>query len=148
VAQRLVRIICPKCKQTYTPSPEEIELLDSQNLVPDAYQKSNINSKTSTKDNRRGKKNNKKGKEILLYRGRGCEDCYNSGYSGRGAIYEILCVSREIRGLITNADSDEAIKQQAIAQGMKTLCQDGIEQVLAGGTTLDELLRVVDVRSE
>ena len=67
---------------------------------------------------------------------------------GRGAIYEILCVSREIRNLITNADSDEAIKQQAIAQGMKTLRQDGIKQVLAGGTTLDELLRVVDVRSE
>jgi type IV pilus assembly protein PilB len=148
VAQRLIRMICPKCKQTYTPSPEEIELLDSQDQVPDSSQESNTDSKASTKGNRRGKKNNKKGKEILLYRGRGCEDCYNSGYSGRGAIYEILCVSREIRNLITNADSDGAIKQQAIAQGMKTLRQDGIEQVLAGGTTLDELLRVVDVRSE
>jgi general secretion pathway protein E len=141
-------MICPKCKQTYTPSPEEIELLDSQNLAPDSSQESNIDSQASTKGNRRGKKNNKKDKEILLYRGRGCEDCYNSGYSGRGAIYEILCLSREIRRLVTNADSDETIKQQAIAQGMKTLRQDGIEQVLAGETTLDELLRVVDVRSE
>ena len=141
VAQRLVRTICPKCKQKYTPSPEETEFLDSQNTIPDSGQ-------ASTKESQRGKKSNKKGKEILLYRGQGCEDCYNSGYSGRGAIYEILCVSREIRGLITNADSDEAIKQQAIAQGMKTLRQDGIKQVLAGGTTLDELLRVVDMRSE
>jgi type II secretory ATPase GspE/PulE/Tfp pilus assembly ATPase PilB-like protein len=150
VAQRLVRTICPKCKQQYTPSPEEIELLGSQNPVPDSDQ-------ASTKKNQRGKKNKKtcpgksgsdEGKKISLYRGQGCEDCYNSGYSGRGAIYEILSVSGEVRRLITNADNDETIKQQAIAEGMKTLRQDGIEQVLTGGTTLNELLRVVDMRSE
>jgi type II secretory ATPase GspE/PulE/Tfp pilus assembly ATPase PilB-like protein len=140
-------MICPKCKQTYTPSPEEIELLDSQKLVPDSDQEMNTKSDESTNKKRGVRKNKKNEKEIFLYRGKGCEDCYNSGYSGRGAIYEILCASQEIRRLITNADSDEAIKQQAIAQGMKTLRQDGIEQVLTGGTTLDELLRVVDMRS-
>lgn len=161
VAQRLVRTICPKCKQTYTPSHEEIGLLDSRYLVPDSGQVSNTENQETTKKNPGGKKNknNKtrlgadrsrsgESKDILLYRGQGCEDCYNSGYSGRSAIYEILSVSREIRKLITNADSDGAIKQQAVALGMKTLCQDGIEQVLAGVTSLEELLRVVDMRSE
>jgi type IV pilus assembly protein PilB len=141
VAQRLVRTVCPKCKQSYSPSSEEIELLDSQNTIPDSDQ-------ASTKRNQRDRKRNKKAKEIRLYQGQGCEDCYNSGYRGRSAIYEILNVSREIRMLITNADSDEAIKRQAIAEGMKTLRRDGIEQAVKGVTTLEELLRVVDMRSE
>jgi len=160
VAQRLVRTICPKCKQTYAPSSEEIGLLDSRYLVPDSNQVSNTEDLETTKENSRGKKNksnktrlgadcsrNGETKGILLYRGQGCEDCYNSGYRGRSAIYEILSVSREIRRFITNADSDEAIKQQAIAEGMKTLRQDGIQKAMNGVTTLEELLRVVDMRS-
>ena len=145
VAQRLVRTICPKCKQTYTPSSEEIKL-----LLGSSVKGSVSPANPSCEDSRRDKQNKTKktGKKIMLYKGQGCEDCYNSGYSGRKAIYEILCVSREIRKQIINTESDEAIKQQAIKQGMKTLREDGIEQVLKGGTTLEELLRVVDIRSE
>jgi len=145
VAQRLIRTICPKCKQTYTPSSEEIRLLSG---APAKSPTSNANSPCDQK--RKGKQNNTKktDKEILMYKGQGCENCYNTGYSGRKAIYEILCVSREIRKQITDTECDEAIKQQAIRQGMKTLREDGIEQVLNGQTTLEELLRVVDIRSE
>jgi len=145
VAQRLVRTTCPKCKQSYTPSSEDIEiLLGSSTKVPVSPAAPPCDHSHRDKQN----KTNKTDKKILLYRGQGCEDCYNTGYSGRKAIYEILCVSREIRKLISNADSDETIKQQAIAQSMKTLREDGIDQVLKGETTLEELLRVVDMRSE
>lgn len=145
VAQRLIRTICPKCRKSYTPLPEEMDL-----LLDSSADRVDLPSTPSSDKSGRGKQNKTKktDKKIQLYRGQGCEDCYNSGYSGRKAIYEILCVSREIRKLIIDAGSDEAIKQQAIAQGMKTLREDGIEQVFKGETSLEELLRVVDMRSE
>jgi type IV pilus assembly protein PilB len=132
VAQRLVRTICPKCKESYELSSEEHKLLFCS--LPE----------TSDSQNRKGKKR----KKIRIFREHGCDGCYQTGYRGREAIYEILCVSQEIKGMIINAESDEAIKQKAISQGMKTLREDGIEQVLKGRTTLEELLRVVDMRAE
>ena len=132
VAQRLVRTVCPKCKKTYEAKPEELKLL------------SNYSSPQTTGQ----KQSSQKQDNNQLYYGQGCDGCGNSGYSGRRALYEILNLSREIRELIVNSKSDGAIKQQAIAQGMKTLREDGIEQVLAGQTTVDEILRVVDMRAE
>jgi type IV pilus assembly protein PilB len=120
VAQRLVRMVCPKCKQTYSPSSKEIE----QMLMPADYDGN-----------------------IKLWRSGGCGDCYNSGYSGRKAIYEILNVSREIRGMIVEGESGDNIKQQGIKEGMRTLYKSGIEQVINGTTTLEELLRLVDART-
>ncbi|MHC4125264.1 MAG: GspE/PulE family protein [Planctomycetota bacterium] len=116
-AQRLVRTICPKCKQPYTPSSEERKLLFGS-----------------------GKKEN-----IQLYRGTGCDYCYNSGYHGRKSIYEILCISPEIRKMITESTDDITIMRQAIKEGMKTLHQSGIEEVLNGTTTLEELQRFIGV---
>jgi len=120
VAQRLIRIICPKCKQMYSPSSQELEL----SLVPSDYDKN-----------------------IQLCRSQGCGDCYDTGYSGRKAIYEILNVSREIRRMIIEGESEDNIKQQAIKEGMRTLYKSGAEQVIKGTTTLEELLRLVDVRT-
>jgi type IV pilus assembly protein PilB len=123
-AQRLIRTTCRACKQPYTPSSEELE------LIADEWHSSG-NSKT-----------------VQLYRGAGCDDCYHTGYRGRQAIYEILCVSHEIRKMIVNADGDDAIELQAITEGMKTLRKDGIERVLNGTTTLEELRRLVDMGTE
>jgi type IV pilus assembly protein PilB len=145
VAQRLIRTICPKCKQTYAPSSEEIQFL-SGSFVENSV--SPANPPCDQKHKGKPIKTKKADKEILMYKGQCCENCYNTGYSGRKAVYEILHVSREIREQITNTEPDEAIKQQAIRQGMKTLREDGIDQVLKGQTTLEELLRVVDIRSE
>ena len=83
-----------------------------------------------------------------MYRGAGCDDCDHTGYRGRKAIYEILSVSHEIHKMIINADNDDNIKRQAIAEGMKTLRKDGIEQILNGTTTLEELRRLVDMGAE
>jgi len=153
VAQRLIRTICPKCKKLYTPSPEELGFLTDTPAMNSATSTKTSRGKKQRTEGRRRRteavgKPGKKDNQIQLYHSQGCEDCYNIGYRGRRALYEILCVSREIRKLIINSDSDDAIKQQAIAQGMKTLRQDGIEQVLNGVTSLEELLRVVDTRSD
>lgn len=121
VAQRLIRTSCSECKQTYQPSEHELECL---------FGKSCPNQK------------------IELCRNSGCESCYRTGYHGRKAIYEILCVSQTIRRMILDGASDDAIKQQAIKEGMKTLRQSANDEVLNGATTLDELMRVVDVRRD
>jgi len=121
VAQRLVRRICPNCKESYSASPDELE----QVLEP------------SEKPIRK-----------RLYRGLGCNSCHHLGYYGRKAIYELLPVSQQIRKMVVNGASDDAVKQQAIAEGMHTLRRSGLEDVLNGVTSLEELVRLVDMRTE
>jgi type IV pilus assembly protein PilB len=121
VAQRLVRTCCEKCKQPYQPSQEELSYLEGM-LNP--------------------------GENITFYRSKGCNGCYHTGYYGRKAIYEILAITPEIRRMITERCSNDEIKAQAIKEGMRTLRESGLEQVLTGTTTLEELLRVVDMRQK
>ena len=120
-SQRLIRTVCPKCREPYTPSSEELKKLFASSG---------------------------KSEKVQLYRGQGCSYCYRSGYRGRKAIYEILCVSPEIRRMVVETSSDSAVKQQAINEGMKTLRNSGIEQVLNGSTAFEELLRFVDMEAE
>jgi general secretion pathway protein E len=77
-----------------------------------------------------------------LYRGTGCKKCKGKGYFGRTGIFELLLVDNEIRPLITESIDSQGIKNSAVSRGMKTLRQDGIEKVLKGITTLEEVLRV------
>jgi len=116
VAQRLVRTCCGKCKQTYQPSQEELSFLQ-------------------------GPPN----KDITLHRSKGCNACYHTGYYGRKAIYEILSITPEIRRMIVAGCGDDEIRTQAGKEGMRTLRESGIEEVLGGATTLEELPRVVDM---
>ncbi|KPK43732.1 MAG: type II secretion system protein GspE [Nitrospira bacterium SM23_35] len=78
----------------------------------------------------------------LLYRGIGCEHCKNKGYMGRTGIFELLVIDNEIRPMITDKIDSQSIKNYAISRGMKTLRMDGLEKVLQGITTLEEVLRV------
>ena len=121
VAQRLVRTVCSACREAYSPGNDETELLSG--ILTE-------------------------GKAARLYRGCGCDNCHNSGYRGREAIFEVLSVSRKIRGMIVDADGDDVIKRQAISEGMKTLRASGIERVANGSTTFEELQRLVDMRAE
>lgn len=120
-AQRLIRKTCDKCKQAYRPSEEEVRYLLGK----------------SDSD-----------KKIRLYRGTGCNNCSHTGYYGRKGIYEILPISKEISRMILEGSNDDAIKQQAIKEGMRTLYKSAVDEVLNGVTTLDELMRVVDVRDK
>ena len=120
-AQRLIRVACPKCKQAYEPSEEELKYLF-------------------------GKSHD--GKKIELYRSAGCDSCGNTGHHGRKSIYEILCVSPEIRRMVSNRSSDMDIKQQAVKEGLKTLRESAISEILSGVTTAEELIRITDVEVE
>ena len=115
VAQRLVRKICPYCKSEYFPNKEEIEFLKKNNID----------------------------ENVKLYKGKGCKRCGFSGYLGREMISEILVVNDTLSHLIAlNKDKQELLKV-AKEFGFKTLIEDGIEKVIEGKTTLEEILRVV-----
>ena len=118
VAQRLIRAACPKCSKPYKPTPEEVKLLAGSRAV-------------------------KQGMKLI--RGEGCGDCYQ-GYKGRRSIYEILTVKAAIRKMIMEGKDGDTIQQQAVREGMRTLYQSAIEEVIRGTTTLDEISRVVDTR--
>lgn len=115
VAQRLVRTICPNCKEAYTPEAEVAKGLGIFNGIPE---------KTD------------------LYRGRGCEYCRLSGYRGRTAIYEILLMTDRVRDLVLQRRPSSDIKRSGREQGMSTLREAGWEKVIAGITTIEEVLRV------
>ena len=116
LAQRLLRLICPKCKETYTPPKDAIKRLGMQ--VDD-------------------------GSEVTFSRGRGCSYCKNTGYKGRIGIYELMPITDKIRDLILAKASSYAIKDAAIEAGTKTLRDDAMEKILLGMTTLEESLRVI-----
>jgi type IV pilus assembly protein PilB len=110
-AQRLVRKICPKCRKTYTVTPEEVEL-----------SKGDIKPGTT------------------LYKGEGCDACEGSGYKGRIGVYEILSVKRKLRNLLIRSSSTDELRKAAIESGMLTLRQDAVEKALLGITTLEEVI--------
>ncbi len=114
VAQRLVRTICPKCKEQYEPRDEELMELG---LLPE-----DIGGKT-------------------LFRGKGCDNCHGSGYRGRMAIFEIMAFNDEIRELVMNRASTNVIRDQARRHGMRTLRESGLLAIYEGQTTIDEVVR-------
>jgi len=115
LAQRLVRKVCSYCKEAYILKED---IAQSLKLDP-----------------------GKLGK-LQFYKGRGCAHCFNTGYSGRTVIAEVLQLSQKIRDLILTGSQEQFIKQQARAEGMKTLREDGLEAALKGFTTIEEVLRV------
>ncbi|MHC4617315.1 MAG: GspE/PulE family protein [Planctomycetota bacterium] len=120
-AQRLIRVCCPKCRQTCKPSEMELKYLFGKSRPP---------------------------APVTLYKAVGCESCFHTGYRGRKSIYEILDVSPHLRRMIVHGSGDDEIKEQAIQEGMKTLRQSAVNEVLNGVTTLDDVMRVVEMRLE
>jgi general secretion pathway protein E len=120
LAQRLVRTICPVCKDTYEPDSEVIRQFASV----EAFQ------------------------GFSFLKGSGCGECMNTGYSGQTGIYELLTVTREIRDLVNqNADSS-IITDTARRQGLRLLREDGLDKVLQGITTIEEIMRVTQDTDE
>lgn len=115
MSQRLVRVICPACKETYELPNHSLERRFLN--IPD-------------------------GVPITLYRGRGCDHCGQSGFRGRIAIQELLPVTRVQRSLIHNKVSADEILASALDQGMVTMKQDGAQKALVGVTTVGEVMRV------
>ncbi len=111
-AQRLVRRICPNCKEEFIPEPDLFKKLEVEEMIGQTF-----------------------------FRGAGCDRCKGRGYSGRAAILEVLPVSEPIRKLIIKRATSSVIKNQAVQEGMKSLRMAGIIKAKDGITSLEEVLR-------
>ncbi len=114
-AQRLVRVLCSHCKKPYTPDGMALK---STGITPDHV------------------------KNTTIYRASGCEKCFNTGYRGRIGIFEIMVMNGKLKNLILKTYDSNLIKKEALNHNMITLRQDGIQKVLDGITTIEEVLRV------
>jgi len=114
IAQRLVRVVCPACREAHTPPHEELARvgLDRSELAGP------------------------------IYRAKGCRSCRDTGYRGRIAINELMLVDDDVRALVMKHSDASSIRQLAVSKGMKLLRQNGGERVIQGQTTVEELLRV------
>jgi general secretion pathway protein E len=115
MAQRLIRVLCPSCREPVIFTPK---------------MQSSVGVRQKIKD------------DITIYRAKGCENCKDTGYKGRTGIYELLLVDDDIRKLILEKTPSNLIKQVAMTKGMDTLREDGWEKVAAGISTLEEVFRV------
>lgn len=115
MAQRLVRVVCQKCKQSYMPGASQLE---AAGITPEMA------------------------KNATFAKGRGCGACQGGGYRGRLGLFEMLMMSTKIRELTFNEAPTERIRQQAMTEGMRTLYWDGIDKAIRGVTTLEEVFRV------
>ncbi len=122
LAQRLVRQICPGCKESYR-MPREALLRLGLPLPEGVAQES--------------------GTELTLFRGAGCDKCKNTGYKGRTGVHELMMITDEIRDKILDRSPSHILRQLAVANGMKTLQMDAVAKILMGITSVDEVLRVI-----
>ncbi|MBI4834275.1 MAG: Flp pilus assembly complex ATPase component TadA [Planctomycetes bacterium] len=113
LAQRLVRVLCPKCKQPYQPTQEELAAL--------GLSEKDIAGKT-------------------IYQAIGCKECKDSGYKGRKGLFELMEMNSTIREMTFQKESTLKLREQAIMNGMVNLLHDGVRKVLDGITTVEEVL--------
>ncbi|HQP92035.1 MAG TPA: ATPase, T2SS/T4P/T4SS family, partial [Candidatus Omnitrophota bacterium] len=115
INQRLVRKVCDSCKESYPLTDIMVENLGIK----------------------------KEGKNpVLAYRGRGCKKCFNTGYTGRVVIGEVLSLTPAVKDLIIKRAQEHELKSAARREGMQTLRENGVQKVLEGTTTMEEVLRV------
>jgi type IV pilus assembly protein PilB len=115
LAQRLVRTICPKCRAKHTPSPG-------------ALRESGLTEEQIA--------------QATFMRGKGCNSCNKTGFRGRVGIYEMLLVDSKVREMIFAGTQSNVIREYCMEKGMKTLYLDGLNKVMQGFTTLEEVYRV------
>jgi general secretion pathway protein E len=116
LAQRLVRTLCPKCREPHPALPEVVEQMNLRKFVPDG--------------------------EIVVYKPVGCPDCAGTGYWGRICIIEMMTMTDNIRSLIMRHSTSGDVRVEAIREGMETMFENGVRKSLAGITTIEEVLRV------
>jgi type II secretory ATPase GspE/PulE/Tfp pilus assembly ATPase PilB-like protein len=113
---RLIRVNCNFCSKLYQPEPALLRLMPEELVASTEFRK-----------------------------GSGCEQCLHTGFSGRTALTELLVAGEVFRDAVLQKLPTRALQQVAIQQGMQTMWQNGIKKVVAGQTTLDEVMRVVAV---
>ena len=118
VAQRLVRVLCPQCKEPVKPTDEERKILGV-----------------------------KRNEAIQIYKHKGCKRCNQTGYRGRMAILELLRIDSDMDSLIARRAHLDELRKMAIDKGFTTLADDGVRRILEGYTSIDEVMRVIDLTS-
>jgi len=120
LAQRLIRTICPNCKEKYPASETDVAFINRQ------YGQEYIEELNLPEP-------------LMLYRGKGCDECGDTGYRGRTGVHELLSMTGELRALVYKEASVHEMKAQAMSDGMRTLTQDGILKVLKGDTDIPQI---------
>ncbi|MEN8160098.1 MAG: type II secretion system ATPase GspE [Myxococcota bacterium] len=115
LAQRLVRVLCPECREAYMPTAAELAELGLRTKEP-----------------------------ARAYRPKGCHHCHHTGYYGRVGIFELMVLDDELRSLIVQSTDSKSIKRLAVTRGMHTLRQDGARKVLLGTTSIEEIVRATE----
>ncbi len=118
VAQRLVRVLCPQCKEPVKPTDEERKILGV-----------------------------KRNEAIQIYKHKGCKRCNQTGYRGRMAILELLRIDADMDSLIARRAHLDELRKMALDKGFTTLADDGVRRILEGYTSIDEVMRVIDLTS-
>ncbi len=116
VAQRLVRVLCPQCKEPVKPTDEQRKILGV-----------------------------KRNEAIQIYKHKGCKRCNQTGYRGRMAILELLRIDSEMDSLIARRAHLDELRKLALDKGFTTLADDGVRRILEGYTSIDEVMRVIDL---
>lgn len=137
VGQRVMRRICDECKQAFVPSPAVVE--DVKKVLGNLYEP------TIKADPNKYALAQKNGADFLLYKGKGCQKCGGTGYHGLVGIFEVLMVSDKVSKLVMQRADAGMVEQQAVAEGMITMKQDGYLKALEGVTNLEEVVRVAQV---
>jgi type II secretory ATPase GspE/PulE/Tfp pilus assembly ATPase PilB-like protein len=118
VAQRLVRVLCPQCKEPVKPTDEQRKVLGV-----------------------------KRNEAIQIYKHKGCKRCNQTGYRGRMAILELLRIDADMDSLIARRAHLDELRKMALEKGFTTLADDGVRRILEGYTSIDEVMRVIDLTS-
>jgi type IV pilus assembly protein PilB len=144
MAQRLVRLICPNCRVPYEPSEQDLKILALHResiegtLGLDALE-SVVQDKEAIQ---------RKDQVLTLHRGKGCSFCNQTGYKGRTAIFELIVMNKKIQAMAEQNASIEDIRRAARKFGMSSMFTDGMNKVLEGITTIDEVRRVTLLSAE
>jgi type II secretory ATPase GspE/PulE/Tfp pilus assembly ATPase PilB-like protein len=118
VAQRLVRVLCPHCKESAKPSDDERKILGV-----------------------------KRNEAIQIFKHKGCKRCNQTGYRGRMAIMELLRIDSDMDSLIARRAHFDELRKMALEKGFNTLADDGVRRILEGYTSIEEVMRVIDLTS-
>jgi len=126
IGQRLVRKICEMCKASLEIDKNDLKKNLTEELI---------------------RKHFGANEKIRIYQGKGCKVCHDTGYAGRLGVFEVLEVSKEIKRLIVERTDSDVITKKAIEEGMTTMMEDGLDKVVKGLTTIEEIMRVTKVET-
>jgi len=140
LAQRLVRMLCPHCKEPGFATPYELQQLAIDPERTRQRRARRLSPRYLPHEVDYTAVGTLEGEQVQVYRAKGCEKCLGTGYKGRRGIYELLIMDDAVGPLVLRNADAQTIKRMAVSQGMDTLRDDGARKVLLGLTTVEEVL--------